>query len=270
MSRYLVGPTALLVTLSVTQAALCSAERGTPCTLDPNWTGDTVAIRSAPNNSANVLKNVKQNTGEIREVDIVSRGPSNNDWIKVTSGEVNGWVDAAALVCRLTPQEARTEIAAETAAVIEALAQKDMDTLAKYVHPIKGVRFSPSATIGATADVVLSSQSIRHWFQNTEKRTWGSDDAKGEPIRLTEASYYARFIYDRNYRSAPVIGFNTAEAKSTDQNNVWEVYPNSIVVEYYFPPSVPDGNNWASLRLVYEKHQGQWFLSGVIHDAWTI
>lgn len=41
---YLVGPTALLVTLSVSQAGLCEAKRGTTCTLNPNWTGDTAKM----------------------------------------------------------------------------------------------------------------------------------------------------------------------------------------------------------------------------------
>jgi hypothetical protein len=256
--------------LSISQAGLYASGPGAKCIINPNWTGEPVEVRDAPGSSAKLLSTLKPNDREVRELDIVSRGAADNDWIKVKSEEVNGWVNAASLQCRLSPEEARTEIATETAAVVDALSKKNMDAIANYVHPIKGVRFSPSATIGPKTNVVLRQQAVRHWFQSTEKRTWGSDDATGEPIRLSDASYYARFIYNRDYRIAPVIGFNTFEAKSTDRNNVWEVYPNAIVVEYYFPSSVPDGNDWASLRLVYEKHQGRWFLSGVIHDAWTI
>jgi hypothetical protein len=261
--------TVILATLAA-PPGLFAAEQGTKCVVNPNWTRGSVEIRATPSNSAALLRAFKPNESEIREFDIVSRGTNGNDWIKVKNGEVNGWVSAAALECRLSPDEARAEIAAETAAVIEAISKKDMDALAKYIHPIKGVRFSPSATIGPTANVVVRQQELHRWFQSTTKRTWGSDDAKGEPIRLTAASYYSRFIYDRNYRIAPITGFNTFNAKSTDRNNVWEVYPNALVVEYYFPPSVADGNDWATLRLVYEKHEGRWFLSGVIHDAWTI
>lgn len=270
MNRFLACATLILVTLPASTAALWAVEPGTKCTQNPSWTGESVEIRDAPNSSAALLRTLKPNETEIRELDVVSKGANDNDWIKVKVGEVNGWIKAASLECRLSAEEARTEIAAETAAVIEALGKKDMGALAKYIHPVKGVRFSPSATIGATTNVVLRQQAVRRLFQSTEKRTWGSDDGTGEPIRLTPAAYYARFVYDRDYRSAPTTSFNTFEAPSTDQNNVWEVYPNALVVEYYFPPSTPDGNDWAGLRLVYEKHEGRWYLSGVIHDAWTI
>lgn len=270
MNRHRCCALVALLTLLLSLASLRAAEQGTKCTVSPTWPGTSITIRSSPGSAAPAVGKLQPKAGEIRELDIVSRPGNDNDWINVKTGEVNGWVNARGLECRLSPEQARAAITEETNAVIQALAGKDMDALAKYVHPVKGVRFSPSATVAAKNNVVLTPREIGRWFQIPEKRTWGANDATGEPIRLTPASYYNRFIYNRDFRRAPIVGFNTIEAKSTDRNNVWEVYPNATVVEYYFPPSVPDGNDWASLRLVYEKQEGRWFLSGVIHDAWTI
>ena len=171
---------------------------------------------------------------------------------------------------RLSPEEAKRAIAAEAERAIHALKRKDMEAFASYIHPVKGVRFSPSASVAPSSNIVLTASDVRRWFRSSARRVWGFTDGTGAPIRMNSAEYYNKFVYNRDFANAPVIDFNKSETKSTDRNNVWEVYPDALVVEYYFPPSTPDGNDWASLRLVYEKHEGRWFLVGVIHDAWTI
>ena len=263
-------PDIILPVLFLSSTLAYAKEDGAKCDMDPDTTPRVVEIRNEPNGSAALLRSVKPDATEFRELDIVSKGPANNDWIKVASGDVTGWVKATGFQCRLSSEEAQQEIASQTARVIQAFRGKDMDALATYVHPVKGVRFSPSATVGTKSNVVLQAQEIRQWLKASTKRLWGASDGSGAPMRLTPAEYYAKFIYSRDFAKAPVIGFNTFKAQSTDRDNTWEVYPNALVVEYYFPPSGPDGNDWAGLRLVYEKHAGRWFLSGVIHNKWTI
>ena len=261
---------AILALLCLSFPGALAGQEGTRCEVDRSSAPPRIEIRDEPDNSAHVLSAVKSNDAEFRALDIVSRGPKNNDWIKVRSAGLTGWVRAAGFQCRLSPEEAKTEISQETAIVIQALKRKDMNALAAYVHPVKGVRFSPSATVAAGANVVLAAQAVRQWLETPAKRVWGSDDATGAPIRLSPAEFYKKFIYSRDFAAAPIISFNSFAAKSTDRNNAWEAYPNALIVEYYFPPSSPGGNDWAGLRLVYEKHAGRWFLSGVIHDKWTI
>ena len=270
MSGHFVRAITIFAASFASSSRLFATEEGTKCLLSPNATEKSLEIRASPSNSAPLLGTVDPNQAGVRELDIISLGARQTEWIKVRTGEVNGWITAASLECRLSPDEARAEISTETTAVLEALANKNIAALTKYIDPLKGVRFSPSATVAPNANIVLKKPELSHFFTNTQKRIWGSDDATGELIRLTDSGYYSRFIYDRDYRKSPVIGFNTFEAKSTDRNNAWDVYPNAIIVEYYCPPSAPDGNDWASLRLVYEKDKGRWFLTGVIHDAWTI
>ncbi len=243
---------------------------GVKCEVDRDAVPPRIEIRDQPGSSAIVLGTVQSDAADFRELDIATRGPRNNDWIKVQAGEVVGWVNAAGFQCRLSPEEARAEISSQADRVIQALKRKDMNALAAYVHPVKGVRFSPSATVGWKGHVQLMAPAVRQLLKDPTRRTWGVNDGSGTPIRLSSAEYYAKFIYSRDFAKAPFIGFNAFEAKPSDRDNLWEVYPNALVVEYYFPPTLPDGNDWAGLRLVYEKNDGRWFLSGIIHIQWTI
>jgi hypothetical protein len=181
-----------------------------------------------------------------------------------------GPVRSTSSATRLTPTQAREVIATEARHVISAIRLKNFDQLARYVNPARGVRFSPNATIDTQQNTILSVRELRSGFRDASVRTWGYSDASGDPIRLTFSKYYRHFIYDRDFAQAPVVRFNEFAAKSTDRNNFWEIYPNAISVEYYFPPSTPKSNDWAALRLAFERQAGKWFLVGVVHDAWTM
>ena len=130
-------------------------DQGVPCEVDRDVVPPTIAIRNQPGISSTVLGAVKSAGTEFRKLDIASRGPNNNDWIKVRAGEAVGWVSAAGFQCRLFPQEASAEISAQADRVMQALKRKDMNALATYVHPVKGVRFSPSATVASKRHVQL-------------------------------------------------------------------------------------------------------------------
>jgi hypothetical protein len=54
--------------------------------------------------------------------------------------------------------------------------------------------------------------------------------------------------------------------------NQFEVYKDSIIVEYHIPEIDPqfEGLDWQSLRLVFEEYDGSWKLVGIIHNQWTI
>ncbi|AZV43291.1 hypothetical protein BAOM_2682 [Peribacillus asahii] len=67
------------------------------------------------------------------------------------------------------------------------------------------------------------------------------------------------------------VGYNQTIGKGNTVNNIRKVYPNSIVVEYYFGGTKKySGMDWSSLKLVYEKKGSTWYLVGIVHDEWTI
>jgi hypothetical protein len=171
----------------------------------------------------------------------------------------------------LSPDVARKEIAARAQKVIEILARRDPTQLSRFVSEEKGVRFSPYAWVDTDADVVLKPADLRNPRKLQNVRKWGSYDGSGLPIRMSFIAYYRKFIYDRDFAHAPKVGHNEVIAKSNTTNNTGEVYSDSIVVEYYWPPpeDPEKANRWSALRLIFQKTGTEWFLVGVAHDQWA-
>ena len=171
----------------------------------------------------------------------------------------------------LTAEQVKKQVGPVAKAAIVALKKKDMKALAKLALPAQGIRFSPYATVDVVKDVVLRPAQLAGALQDTTVLEWGAYDGSGDPIKLTFADYYKRFIYNRDFAKAETVGYNQVIQQGNSLNNVKEAYPSGVFVEYNFSKS-PDGNEigWSSLRLVFEPHQGKWALVGIVHDEWTI
>jgi hypothetical protein len=171
-----------------------------------------------------------------------------------------------------TPADAESVVAREAEVVLNALKARDMTELAKHVHPDKGLRLSPYIAIDPRRGVVLKAAELPTALANARRRRWGSEDGSGDPISLTFAEYYERFVWDRDYLTAAQRRINEFGSKSTTRPNVREVYPKAIVVEAHAPGTKPEseGMDWSSLLLVFEQHESRWYLSALVHDQWTI
>lgn len=156
--------------------------------------------------------------------------------------------------------------------VLLALEQKNMETFASYVHPTKGVRFSPYAYVHIDEDKVFSAEEMKELMANETVYRWGTFDGSGLPIEMTFEEYYYRFIYDEDFVNAEQKSVNETLGQGNTINNSEEIYPGATVVEYHFTGFDPEfeGMDWRSLRLVLEEENGVWYLVGVIHDEWTI
>jgi len=165
-------------------------------------------------------------------------------------------------------EQVQQEIEEKAKEILQALANRDIEELAKYAHPQKGIRFSPYGNINLKTDKVLQSEEMGTIYESQEKLTWGKYDGSGLPIYKSFGDYFEEFVYDRNFQSAQQVGFNRIIGKGNIINNIKEVYPRAIFVEYCLKESA--GLGWESLRLVFEKLEDQWYLIGIIHDAWTI
>jgi hypothetical protein len=155
--------------------------------------------------------------------------------------------------------------------VISALKNKDMTALSHYVHPQMGLRFSPYATVKDT-DQVFAAEKVVGLMIDSTAYLWGNYDGSGEPINLTFADYYPKFIYDEDFANAPQIALNHRLGTGNSIDNIFEYYQSSIFVEFYFPEFDPQyaGMDWRSLRLVFTQQGDDWYLVGIIHDQWTI
>jgi len=172
----------------------------------------------------------------------------------------------------IKPETAK-EIIKETAdKVIDAISIKDAKTISDYVHPVKGVRFTPYTYVSVENDIVFQKEEMKNFFEDKNIYLWGYYDGTGDEINLTPGDYYKKFIYSEDFKNAEQIGYNEVLSAGNMLENQFEVYDNPIVVEYYFPGFNPDyaGMDWQSLRLVFEQYEGSWYLAGIIHNQWTI
>ncbi len=175
------------------------------------------------------------------------------------------------LLLLLTGCAKQETLAERAAAIVKVLSARQLEPLATYVHPQKGVRFSPAAYIDPQADRVLAAgQLAAAWTDNTAYR-WGVDDATGEPIKLSFRDYFASFVYDADYAQAEKVAYDEVIGSSTTVNNLTKVYPDARFVEYHFSGFDPqfEGMDWKSLRLVFEQLEGVWYLVGIVHDQWS-
>ncbi len=155
--------------------------------------------------------------------------------------------------------------------IVQLLKDKNMESLANYIHPSKGVRFSPYGYINVEQDRIMNSQQIVGAMEDQTTYLWGYFDGSGEPINLTFEEYFNRFVYDEDYLNAEKVAVNERIGQGNSLDNNKEVYPEGTVVEFHFPgfEEKYEGMDWRSLRLVMEKVEENWFLVGIIHDEWT-
>lgn len=156
--------------------------------------------------------------------------------------------------------------------VVEILKNKDLEKLAEFVHPIKGVRISPYSYVNIDNDIVFKSEDLKDKLSDEKVYNWGYYDGSGEPIDLTFNEYYDKFIYDEDFVNSEQFAVNELLKTGNSISNIEEVYPNAEFAEFHFSGfnSEYEGMDWVSLRLIFEKYNDGWMLVGIIHDQWTI
>jgi hypothetical protein len=169
-----------------------------------------------------------------------------------------------------TPRNPEQDVLARAAEVVVLLKNQDMVGLAEYTHRVRGIRFSPYSAI-QTDDLIFFKEQIAALMGDATVYHWGIYDGSGMDIDLTFADYFADFVYDVDFASAPQIAVNQRLGPGNTIDNSAEVYPGDMIVEYHFPGFDPqyDGMDWRSLRLVFKYCQGNYDLVGIIHDEWT-
>lgn len=240
-----------------------------PCVPVPDRT--PIVVRAEPSVKSDAIATVAAGGPPLLRLD-ARAVKDDGDWIQVRYDERVGWSDGSTVICRLAPPQAEQVIAEPVEQVLRALEARNMAELSTHVHPVKGLRFSPYVDIDPKRSVVLTASELPAALEAGRVRRWGSEDGSGEPITLTFADYYRRFVYDRDFVNAAQKRVNEFGAKSTTRPNIWEVYPNAIVVEAHVPGTKPEseGMDWSSLLLVFEQHDARWYLSALVHDQWTI
>ncbi|MES2651350.1 MAG: hypothetical protein V4663_06390 [Bacteroidota bacterium] len=155
--------------------------------------------------------------------------------------------------------------------VLISLKENNFVELRKYFSE-EGVLFSPYGYIDTAKSKKLSPDDFLTAIDKKWILTWGSYDGTGDPIKLTVKAYLKKFAYNADYVNAEAIGFDEEMKQGNSTNNLKEIYPQHHFIDYHFSGfnQKMEGMDWTSLRLVFEKQNGEYFLVAVIHDQWTI
>lgn len=155
--------------------------------------------------------------------------------------------------------------------VLVFLKEKNYDELSKYFSS-EGVVFSPYGFIDTAHTKKLTPEDFLESIAKKWVLTWGNFDGTGEPIKLSVPSYLKKFVYNADYLNAEAVGYDALMKQGNSSNNLKELYPNHHFIDYHFSgfEQKNNGMDWTSLRLVFEKEDGQYFLVAIIHDQWTV
>ena len=201
----------------------------------------------------------------------VECGTGQNRW-KLTQETRPGAPRVVTMSGRISESRAKKILAKRSREVLLAIKNQDGATLATFVHPRKGVRFSLYGYVFVGADRVFTRNRIKDLFASNRRYVWGCEDGSGNPIRLTARQYIKRYVCNRDFLRVKEIGYNKMLLGGDATTNIGEVYPDAIPVTYYYPGSDPNvpGYGWESLCLAFEKKDGTWYLIGVITSFQTI
>lgn len=156
--------------------------------------------------------------------------------------------------------------------ILKTMKDRDYRSLAGYVHPVLGVRFTPYSFVDLKRDRVLKAADIKNISRSKKKLNWGEYDGSGEPIKMTASGYFSRFVYDADFLGKGNITVNEVIQSGNTANNVTEAYPGCDFVEFMIPMVDPqyEGADWRALRLVFKKEKERFYLIGIIHNEFTV
>lgn len=155
---------------------------------------------------------------------------------------------------------------------LKAIKDGDYAALAGTVHPEYGVVFSPYATISLSSNKCFTKSQVANFAADANTYVWGVYDGSGDPIELTPAEYFARFVHNKEFARAPLIGVNYIVKSGNALENITEVFPGVRFVDFYLPgdDKSADGHDWNSLRLGFEEYAGALRLTVILHSEWTV
>ena len=155
--------------------------------------------------------------------------------------------------------------------VLEYIRDDDLLSLSYIIHPVYGVVLSPYATINLTTDRRFSAEQIASLDTDQNIYVWGVVNGSGEPITLTPAEYFDKFIPAADHMDAAVIGINQVVRSGNALENITDVFPNVSFIDFHIPGGEStEEPDWRSLRLGFEEYNGYLRLIAIVYNTWSI
>lgn len=160
--------------------------------------------------------------------------------------------------------------------VLDTLADRDLDELAKHVHPEKGVLFAPFLQLTSTPmyeqhdPIIFGANEIPTLLQDQTIYRWGDHAASGLPIEMTTAEYFDSYVYANKNPDATFVNQQDLMGPEFFTENVRGKFPDAHMVQYsYYETVEGEELSWMQLTLIFEEYDGEWKLVGILHNAWT-
>jgi len=235
----------------------------------------TAAHRTLPFGTQVVVTNKANDLSVI--VEINDRGPYGHGRIIDLSKfafEQIGYAGSGVLnveVKVLEPDDKRFVIEEKAHEVLKDLEGFNTVALSEHIHPTKGLRFSPHTTVLPNSDIVISKEEMLNLNLSTN-RMWGYADGSGFEINMPFTEFINELMLKENFLNADTIKFNKrTEASSNSTDNLRDIYPNGQFIEYFVNGTGEFASmNWGAIRLVFEMHNDEWYIVGIIRDQWSI
>ena len=164
------------------------------------------------------------------------------------------------------------ELTALAYEILEYIKSGDYAALSNAAHPEFGVVFSPCATVNLSTNRYFRPEQIAVFGDDTNVYVWGVRNGSVEPIEMTPADYFAKYVFDRDYSAAAVVGVDHIVRSGNALENIMDVFENLRFVDFYVSGSdrdSTDGLDWSSLRLGFEEYDGKLWLTVILHSMWT-
>ncbi len=228
---------------------------------------DVLNVRTGPGVSNPVVGTLPPHAQNV-QVGETGQEVGGSLWLPVWYRGTEGWVNSRFLVPHVGLID--DEIASRAAEIIWAIKNHDMLAWAETVDTHQGVRFSPYTYVDVDRDLVFMPVPFSMLWEDTTVYLWGTYAGSGDPIELTFQEFYSEFLYDVGFARPDKVGYDEFIGWGSMINNIKEVYPSAVVVEYHFEGSEQYGYlDWRSLRLVLMEEGDVWHLLGVVSDEWT-
>ncbi len=140
----------------------------------------------------------------------------------------------------------------------------DIDALARHVHPKRGVRLSWQTDFRMPRSHTFSRDQLRAAYLSRKKLDWGTDTAKGDPIRMDLKSFFRALTRD----PAKISQLQTSDCHGFPHRRYDPIH--CIEAKWTNPHSDTRDFDWLGLAVVLEQYQGKWYVVGLLHDRWEI
>lgn len=230
--------------------------------------GQNLPLHQSPSRNSNILGSIPPGGKSIHPL-LGSTTVDKDAWVEVDYHGLQGWAEKSHLAIQQGNLPDELVLLGQT--VTAALREADYGALKGYIHPQLCLRFSPYQYL-RDVDQVFCPEELVKAQHSQELLVWGNYDGSGEPILLTFQEYHNKFVYDEDFFQPEIVGFDQEVSQGNAINNISDVYPDSVMMEYYFPGFDPQygGMDWRSLRLVFVNQDGRWYLTALVHGEWTI